>query len=526
LPVLAGAGLFLLVTHGELTFDNNSVFYWSAANTLIRDGRLATGIAYEPYEGSALSASLAQGRVAGLHPMAAYAPGYAVAIAAVAWCSGLRVDSAALLVNVASLIAIIFLVGWLTRQAAGPAAALLAMTMTGSLPFFSGIARVASSEAQFTALVLAALVCVVLWLEKPDERAGYLYAAGFFGVLATYTRYLGISFFVFLAVLTAYRFVAARGSRANLHASAALIMYVALVVPLAMHNLRVSGHLSGAVRPASDVGAIPNLVDLVRAIFEALPLLRNVVVGPLDLLASAALLVGVTLGAFDRRAELNRLPLLWWSAVSTRVAAMFVLIYCAILVVLRSYTAFEIIHVRYLFPAMVAALVPAVTAGRLAIRSAFRTAVAILWVGMAAITTCVGRSFDPGPFSVNSPGVQGQSAIRSVQALIKAAPDVRYVILSDDIYAAHFATARPAYGIPPLPLLRGTLAQIRAVAPDIDVVFVIGPPSPRASLDRTEGNAYGQLLDEIAVRVSRMENQGVWHIPPQGQTPGRSEFAR
>ena len=85
-----------------------------------------------------------------------------------------------------------------------------------------------------------------------------------------------------------------------------------------------------------------NLVDLARAVFEALPLVRTVVSGPLDVLVSAALLVGVTLGALDWKTVMSRRPLSWWPAVSTRVVALFVLVYCAVLVVLRSYTAFEI----------------------------------------------------------------------------------------------------------------------------------------------------------------------------------------
>jgi hypothetical protein len=46
IPVVLGVGLFRLITHGELGYSGDSVFYWSAARTLLRDGYLATGIAW------------------------------------------------------------------------------------------------------------------------------------------------------------------------------------------------------------------------------------------------------------------------------------------------------------------------------------------------------------------------------------------------------------------------------------------------------------------------------------------------
>jgi hypothetical protein len=137
-PVLAGVCVLLLVSRGELTFTSDSVFYWSAAHTLLHRHELATGIAYD---GSTLLAALAHDRLPPpLDPFTAFAPGYAVVLAAVAWCTAATVTQAALLVNVLSVVAIILLVAWLGRRADGGAVGFVAATMIGLLPFFPGTA--------------------------------------------------------------------------------------------------------------------------------------------------------------------------------------------------------------------------------------------------------------------------------------------------------------------------------------------------------------------------------------------------
>jgi hypothetical protein len=306
-PPLAGVCVLLLVTRGELTFTTDSVFYWSAAHTLLQRHELATGIAYD---GSTLQAALSHGRLPPpFDPFTAFAPGYAVVLAAVAWCTAATVTQAALLVNVLSVVAIILLVAWLGRRASGGAVGFVAATMIGLLPFFPGTVREALSEAQFTALVLSALAFVVLWFEKPEKRVASLYVACFLGAVATYTRYIGVSFFILAVATTVYRLLAVRRSRPVLHAVAALGTYILLMIPLAVRNVTLSGYLGGAFRPPSEKGLLANLADLARGLFDALPLVRTVAVGPLDVIISASLLAVVTIGSLDWKTLRTR-PLL------------------------------------------------------------------------------------------------------------------------------------------------------------------------------------------------------------------------
>jgi hypothetical protein len=266
---------------------------------------------------------------------------------------------------------------------------------------------------------------------------------------------------------------------------------------------------------------LANLADLARGLFDALPLVRTVAVGPLDVIISASLLAVVTIGSLDWKTLRTRPLLSWCPSAATRVLGLFVLIYCSFLVGLRSHAAFEGIQVRLLFPALVPAVILAVTVGRLALRPDRRAAVAIVWVMVSAVTIFVDRSYDPRPGSINSRQVQDQPAIRLVQEHFESAPDRRHLIFADDIYLMHFATATPVYRLPPVEALSVLLATVRANSLASDLLFVIGPPGPRASLSDTEGKTYGRELDNIAVRVRQGDDYGVWWVSTVSRTTGR-----
>jgi hypothetical protein len=509
--VLAGACIFALVTRGELTFfPEDSLLYLSAAQTLLQHHELATGIAYDA---SAFEAAVAQGRLPPpLEPLTAWPPGYPLAIAAAAWCTGIPVVEAALVVNFIFVVAIILLVAWLGRRAGGDAVGFVAATMIALLPFFSATVREAMSEAQFTALILAALALLILWAERPDERAAHLHLACLVGVAATYTRYIGVSFFVVAAVATAHCVFARRRAGLALHAAAGLAGYVLLMVPLALRNMSHTGHLSGAVRYPSELGLFSNLTYLARGFFDALPLVRTVVPGPWDLFLSAGPLVIVTIGCVDWNAIRIRALALGVSPVSTRLIGLFVLVYCSLLVILRSHTSFEIITPRLLFPALVPAVILAVAAGRFLIAPERRALVAILW-GIGSVAATLAHSpVEKLSLSVSSHAVQNHPTIRMARAHLDSAPNRHHLIFADDFYAVHFATGAPVYRLPPLANLSALVPALRTSDLAGDLLFVIGPPGLRASLSESDAAAYARTLDDLGVSVRRGSDYGVWCV--------------
>jgi hypothetical protein len=110
---------------------------------------------------------------------------------------------------------------------------------------------------------------------------------------------MGVSFFIFAVLTTAYRFFTVRRTRPVLHAVAALGTYILLMIPLAVRNVTLSGYLGGAFHPPSEKGVLANLADLARGLFDALPLVHTVAAGPLDVIISASLLAAVTIGSLD-----------------------------------------------------------------------------------------------------------------------------------------------------------------------------------------------------------------------------------
>jgi 4-amino-4-deoxy-L-arabinose transferase-like glycosyltransferase len=514
-PILAATCIFLLVTRGRLTFfPEDSLFYSSAAETLLQRHQLATGIGYDR---AAFEAAVVEGRLpAPLEPLTAWPPGYPLTIALMAWCTGLRIAQAALMVNLVSVIAIVLLVWWLGRRASGAATGSVAAMMIGLLPFFSATVREAMSEAQFTAFALSAVALLILWTEEPEKRAAHLYAACVFAAAATYTRYIGVSLAITVAVTAAYRLVSVGGRRQALHALGALGVYGLLIVPLAVRNLTLTGHLSGAVRFPSELGVGSNLVYLTRAFFDALPFVRTIVAGPLDLIVSASLLAVVTIGAVDRKKLLAAGPPFSNCSGVFRppigVLMVFVVVYCALVVALRSHASFEIIRPRLLFPALVVAVILAIVAGRFAMAPRRRPAVAAVWAIACAVATLTNSPAERVAFAVDSREVQGHATIHLARAHLSSTPIREHVLFADDFYALHFATAAPVYRLPPLASLSTLIGTLRSTGIARDLLFVIGPAGVRASLSEVEQAAYGRALDAIGVRLLRGPDYGVWCV--------------
>jgi hypothetical protein len=136
-------------------------------------------------------------------------------------------------------------------------------------------------------------------------------------------------------------------------------MYPVLMLPLTWRNLLLTGYFGGAARPPSNKGVFANLLDVPKGLFDALPLVRSMIPGPADAIISGALLAAPALVALvwhrsrTTHASVGR-------ATSPRLLAWTVGVYCSVLVVLRSWTSFEDIGLRLLFPALVCLAVFAV----------------------------------------------------------------------------------------------------------------------------------------------------------------------
>src|SRR5882672_5595113 len=152
LPVLFGIAVFVTVTHGELGYTDDSIFYWSAARTLVREGKLATGIAWS----EVMDERVINARPEALHPMTVFPPGYPVAVAGVAGWAPIAV--ATVVVNLVSLAGMIALTGRLGRRLGGEPVGFLAAGLVAVLPVVHNSARMVLSEALFTTVSLLALL--------------------------------------------------------------------------------------------------------------------------------------------------------------------------------------------------------------------------------------------------------------------------------------------------------------------------------------------------------------------------------
>lgn len=505
-PVLLALGLFAILTRGNLLFLPDAVIYWSAAHTVLHEGRLATGIAYPDVP---MEPGLLEGRPQAFHALTVFAPGYSVTAAAVARAMRVSVVSAILVVNLVSGTAIILLVGALARRAGGERTGFVAAALLAALPFFQRQLANAAPEPLFVAFVLLALQALVIWMDAPDRGAWALSAATLAIAAATYTRYIGTAFYV-VEVIVAAGWVLRRRrfSRRAPHVAFAVGLYPALMAPLIWRNLWLTGYLGGAVRLRSEEGVLTNVADVGRGRFDALPLVRSIVPGPADAIVSGTLLALATLLLFVWGHRSRRLRPLDRSS-TTRLLALAAGVYCVILIALRSHTDFEEIGLRLMFPALVCLVVVVVVqTSRMSTKSGY--ALGAVWVMFAASATLLEASSHPQPESLTSDNERNRPVIRWVRENLTLSIAQTALLFSDDTYSLHFATGQPIHMLPPA----GSLHALRANSPVDHLILILGPPTGLSRLlDEPARSVYTDGLDRLAHEIRRGEDYAVWCIP-------------
>jgi hypothetical protein len=510
-PVLLGAAVFSIVTHGDLVFSADSIFYWSAARTLLNEHRLATRIAYP--DSHREDSELVDGPAQPLHPLTVFAPGYSVAIAAAAGATRTSIVSAALLINAVSGAAILLLAGGLARRVGDEATGCAAAALLAVLPFFQQTLRNAGSDVLFAALMMLALHLLLSWRDPADRRALKLYGATLAIVAATYTRYIGLSLYVVEVIVAApFLFRRRPATDRRSHVAPALSLYPALVAPLIWRNLSLTGYFGGAARASSESGVFTNVADVARGLIDALPLVRSFVAGPADAIVSVMLVAAATAFALWPWRDLSRMvrPSGWTSTALVLVLSAGV--YGVTLIALRSRTAFETIGVRLLFPALVCLVILAVIQAA-GFRNTRSHAVASMWVVFSLAATLLDAAFRPPPASLNGVDEQNQPVLAWARQNLAPRGSDGAVIFADNPYQLHFATGWPVHRLPPL----SRLQDLRAHTPVEHLIFAIGPPTGLSTLqDASERKRYEDNLDTLAREVQRGEDYAVWCIPTAG----------
>ncbi len=216
------------------------------------------------------------------------------------------------------------------------------------------------SEQLFLPIMLLVWLAVATALRRGPPRkcrAWWPYmAAGAAAATATYTRYIGLALFAtMLAPLASSGTRGAKGRHRWARVrpvGAALLLATALVAPLLVRNLVLTGHWGGAPRTAPTRSLAANLADLASALRSQLAL-PGLPAWSLGLLGVALLTIA----------------LLWWRGRSARQTETpkdptgrepapwlpwgFALVYFGALVILRSAASFDPIDTRLSTPGTV-----------------------------------------------------------------------------------------------------------------------------------------------------------------------------
>jgi hypothetical protein len=503
-PVLLGVALFFTVTHGELGYNGDSIFYWSAARTLVREGKLATGISWSEVMGE----RVIDARPEALHPLTVFAPGYPVAVAAVArWTP---ISAATVVVNLASLAGMIALAGRLGRRLGGEPIGLLAATLVAVLPFVHSSARMVWSEALFTTLSLLALLLLSRWVEQPDRRSLDLIGASLASGAATCTRYLGVSLFIVEIFALVYAFNRMRDKPRPLAAISALMIYPLTMLPLAFRNVSLTGHLGGLDRGVADRSVLANLQDVAVALFDAVPLTRALVSGPADSIVSLCALLAISVAAVARSTNQPTSPRRGstWRSPTGVLLLVFVLTYSSLLVFLGSIVQFDPIGIRLLLPALVClVLLLAGVAGSFVARDR----IALLgtgWILLAIVATLADAVILPGWRFLNDQSERERPVVRWARANLAALDRPPIAIFTEYAHAVHFATGLPVHLLPPASRIR----VLRQSSLPGYFLFLISSVDFPLVADEHELASYESELQKYATNVWRGTDLQVWCI--------------
>jgi 4-amino-4-deoxy-L-arabinose transferase-like glycosyltransferase len=252
-------------------------------------------------------------------PLLGWPPAYPVLWASVASVGNADIDNVPSLLNPVLLgltTLIIFWIGWMVtgRSAIACIVAIASAFAPPSMIVYGH----AWSETLFIPTLL--LAYAAFWKYRISrEKFIWLAAAAILIGIANWIRYAGVAFFPILVVSVLAASGAVFGKRI-LHATGALILSVALVIPLWFHNWQLAGNISGATRGGAantdrwihDTAIIIDLLE--HSLFAFSYMIRANLELPL-----AAAVIFVVITAFRRqgvqwlRPPEIWLPIVWFS---------------------------------------------------------------------------------------------------------------------------------------------------------------------------------------------------------------------
>jgi hypothetical protein len=230
ITVLAG----ILYHAGGPGLSDDSYQYLSEAENIDQGHGLTTSIVHFDTE-------RAHGRVPA--PLTTFPPGYSLAIAAISR-TGLASETAGLLLSVASLILLVPLIAC--------AAAMLELNLMATRvalvlllgSFAAGLyATAVATESLFTALALAALVCLLLH-ERAIAGTPAAVAGNLLVGCACWVRYAGLFLFIAVGTYLVWQAFRRRDRRA-VTAAACLVLPAALISSLLLRNVSLTGSWKG-----------------------------------------------------------------------------------------------------------------------------------------------------------------------------------------------------------------------------------------------------------------------------------------
>ncbi len=498
--------LSLAVTRGRPGVGYDSVFYWSAANTLRQEGALATGVLHDERlarlgnpEGRPAEPGEAVGQPPSLHPFTAWPPGYPLTVAAVGAATGTSTLTAALIINIVALALLVMAAAFLGHALAGPRAGILSAAGCAVWPVIQAATRMVWSDTLFVALVALTLAVVVRWLDDPGTRGryGWLAVASVLAGAATLVRYPGVTLALLIAVAGGWRAFTKRSWTDVIATVLALAAVGGMVAPVAWRNLQLSGDVGGAARlPAEELAASMRAVAV--SLVDLIPIVRNPWAGPVDSVLSAAAIAAVFAAVWVRFRGRGSALGPWQSGVAWLLAG-YACIFVLFITVLRARSIFDT-DGRIFLPALLCALV--IGGGWVARRlpePALRPVLVACLVMASAVTVIDTAREDWRGF--HRPLDRQEPVRRWVIDHLTGEPQQPVWLFTDHVEMMHFFTGRPVHRLP----ARENLQALQEGAPAGGLVVVV----PAGSFWFPGAAAQADYERELAVRAAeRYQGEG------------------
>jgi hypothetical protein len=414
------------------------------------------------------------------------------------WIGGTTALPAAAVVNTVSLGVFLAAVWVLARRAAGASTATAVTAIVGVTPAVHAAFRMTLSEAPFLAACGLALVALDTWRQAPAARGGASWLAALAIAAAIHLRYTGVflvSLHLVVVAWALWRTPSLRPEAPRLAAS--VLAGPALGSAFLVHRMATLGCAFCEARPESSQSLVDSAWDLVLAAVRSLPLLYDVMPGPIDSIATGVLFLSLL--AVGARG-LTRRP----RSDDGRVLALLVAqgaIYTVGLLVTRTLVEFNALDARLAAPAVL----PLLAAGLIV---ALRDLPPRARIGLAVVMTTVlavgvgAASANTGWRVVTEPARRQMPAVTFAERHLADQPG-DLIFTPDVVYVlTHLGFDRPGFFLPSdvVPSLRPGERGVVVVG----IGFAAAAPGTIAALDR------------IASRVDAGPDVLVWRLPEAG----------